>query len=162
MPIFFMNFIRKEHSMRTYYSRLVIFLLTASAALLLQSCGGDRETIGIVRETLESILRGDKPPEDVFAWESLVISGENIGATYSKMGRAFEKQEYRNYTFTKIATAFKANGWTRENMKDWRVYQSTKRTATVAIDVPNGTIIVVLVLIDGQKKITSIGKLQTN
>ncbi len=112
--------------------------------------------VTFARSTFESLARGESSVAEDIDWPVYTSLGENLGATYSALTSAVEKEKFVTGYITQFAINFRQNGGNLEGFTNWRVVAHDAMKTEVAADTPNGILTVVVAERDGAEKVSSI------
>jgi hypothetical protein len=153
-----------DGSMKTIYIPTVL-----AALLLISNCRETEEgysdaklkasTVGDVtfaRRTFEALAKGESSVADKIDWPVFTMVGTNVGASYSALASAVEKEKFTNEFITQFALNFRQTGGVIENLTNWRVASHDALKTEVAADSPNGVITIVVAERDGVERVSSI------
>jgi hypothetical protein len=143
--------------------KIITLMIVTVAALLFCNCDGKKMTtsstagdVTFARTTFESLARGDSSVADNIDWPVLTSLGQNLGAAYSALPTAVEKEKFINGFITQFSTSFRESGGSIENFSNWRVTFHDAIKTEVAADSPNGILTVIVSVRDNVERVSSI------
>lgn len=117
------------------------------------STAGD---VTFARSAFESLARGDAAAAEKIDWPVFTATGDNVGATYTALPTAAEKQKLVSSFITQFATSFREGGGSIDGFSNWRVTAHDSTQTEVAADSVNGILTVTVAERDGVEKVSSI------
>ncbi len=146
--------------------KIIQLLGVIAAPLLFSNCRETRqdlskaEDLTFARETFESLARGDSKAADRIDWAVFTSLGTNVGATYTALPTAVEKQKFAEGFITQFATSFRESGGSVADFTNWRVTLHDSLKTEVAADSPKGVLTVTVSERDNLDRVSALNMAQ--
>lgn len=131
---------------------LWIVLISLTVIFLVFQRVKPKNDVELCRDIFRGFVEGDRSSQNSIDWERLKALGYDVGATYSKLPNAQEKEDYRREFYKNFSLSFKRNGGRFEAFTNWRIYEQNGPTAIIAADYKEKSTTVLFTLSGFEKK----------
>jgi hypothetical protein len=118
------------------------------------------EDLTFARNTFESLARGDSDVATKIDWPVFTSLGTNVGASYSALATAVEKQKFEQNFVTQFATSFRESGGSVADFTNWRVTLHDSAKTEVAADSAKGIMTVTVSERNDEKRVSALNMVQ--
>ncbi len=121
--------------MNNEYKKVLGFVLIILALILAVYLYRQQPNdIELCRGIFQGFVEGKQDMEKFVDWEHLKALGLDVGATYSKLANAKEKEAYRREFYKSFARGSRQAGGKFQAVTNWRIYQKGGLETVVSAD----------------------------
>ena len=109
------------------------------------------------RSVFYGLIKGNESVKKLIDWDSFKAIGQDLGANYSKLPSAREKEWYKKSFIINCSLGFQSVKGLPGSFINWRLRRSDNQTAVVATDTVGGsTLLLTISKKDKKRKLISI------
>lgn len=146
--------------------KIIRILSLLAVPLLFSNCRETRqdltkaEDLTFARNTFESLTRGDSDVAAKIDWPVFTSLGTNVGASYTALATAVEKQKFEENFITQFATSFRENGGSTADFTNWRITMHDASKTEVAADSAKGILTVTVAERNDEKRVSALNMVE--